>query len=228
MAQTITFLVAVNETLKRASVIQGSSGELTTFTDTARQTEVDMMLSSWNDVIDQLYSTPGIVRENLAEGSVTIGVGVEYAVPSDFVSMAGNPINEANSHELMPYPGGFVAMDKARPDPDDFQGLPSFWVLSGINGNFVIDVTPTASESGDVYKFLYKKAINLTATGDTFPFDDEVVRALQDAVWQTWVLRRKSREDFLETVFQASFARAASMVRSGPVMVGYGARRAAR
>lgn len=233
MAQTITFLAAVNETLKRASIIIGSASELTTFTSSARQTDVDMMLSSWNDVIDQLYSTPGIERESLAEGSFTISTsgtdsGREYAVPSDFVSMAGNPINEADSHELKPFPGGFLAMDKARLDPDDFQGQPSWWVLSGINGNIRIDTTPTADENGDIYEFIYNKSINLTGTTDTFPFDDEVVRTLQDAVWQTWTLRRKSKADFNEATFQASMARAANMMRDGPVMSGYGTRRAAR
>jgi len=222
----------VNETLKRASVIQGSSGVLTSFTDTARQTEVDMMLSSWNDVIDDLYSVPGIERGQTAEGSITLSTsgtdsGREYSVPSDFVDVIGNLVNEENSYLLKPFPGGFEAMRIARADPDDFQGQPSWFVIEPVNGNIRIDTTPTADEEGDIYEFTYQKAINLTATTDLFPFDDEVVRTLQDAVWQTWVLRRKSRADFLESVFQRSVSRAAAMLSGGPVKKGYGPRAAA-
>jgi len=227
MAKTITFLAAVNETLKRAGVIAGSSGELTTFTGSNRQTDIDMMLSSWNDVIDELYSI-GVERESTAEGTFTISTsgtdsGREYSVPADFVDIIGNPVNMENSYILKPYPGGFEAMRIARLDPDDFQGQPSWYVISPVNGNIRIDTTPTTDEDGDVYEFTYQKAINLSGTTDTFPFDDEVVRTLQDAVWQTWILRRQSSSDFLESIWLRSMSRAVRML-NGPAKKSYGAR----
>lgn len=225
MAKTITFLDAVNATLKSAGVIAGSSGELTTFTGSNRQTDIDEMLTAWNVLIDELYSLP-VEREAVAEGTFTLSTsgtdsGREYSVPSDFVDIIGNPVNQANSHILKPYPGGFAAMRIARADPDDFQGQPSFFVIEPVNGNIRIDTTPT--EDGDVYEFTYQKAINLSGTTDTFPFDDEVTRTLYDAAWQLWNLRQKSGADFNQAIFQRSISRAAAML-NGKMRKSYGVR----
>jgi len=49
------YLVAVNDTLRRVGVIAGDAGELTTFTDTARQREIDIVTQAWNEVCHELY-----------------------------------------------------------------------------------------------------------------------------------------------------------------------------
>ncbi len=227
MAKTTTFLSAVNQTLKRASVIQGSTAELTSFTGHANQTDIDLMLDSWNEVIADLY-TLDVLKEEIAEGSFTISTsgtdsGREYSVPAGFIRMRGDPINQENSFILRHFDGGFDAMREQRMDPDDFTGQPSFWVISPVSDNIRIDTTPTSDENGDVYGYTYDQRVNLAATTDTFPIDDAVVDVLQNAVWQWWVLKRKSAADFNEALYSRSMVNATHMLRDGPPKRMYGA-----
>ena len=67
----VTFLQAVNETLKRVRVIQGDAGELVTstiastatgavatgaFTDSGRQTEIDLAIQLWQEGLHEIYA----------------------------------------------------------------------------------------------------------------------------------------------------------------------------
>ena len=226
MATTLTFLAAVNATLKRVQMIEGASGELTTFTDSARQTSVDIMLDVWNEVLDELFKLSEDFEGEIAESSFTLVADkIDYSLATDYVRMIGNPVEPTNVYVLTPYPGGYKQLRIDQPDRTDFTGSPRHWVVSPLDGDLEIDSTPTSEEAGDIYTYMYEKGIDLAATGDTFPFDDEIVRSLYAAVAQAW--SRERNQQFDEGIYLASMARAAQKLRNTPTPNQYGVRRAA-
>lgn len=182
-----TLLQAINRTLKRHGTIAGSSGELTSFTDTSRQRTVDLCLQVWNEVVHELYSY-GTFQGEQSVGTLTLTTGTTvYAVPSDFEQMSGETwetkvMVNTDNYRLHEYPGGHQQLYADQPDPSDFSGRPTHWVLDKTQNSFKVDATPTADENGDAYTFLYDKEIVLDDTTDTFPFSDTVVRALVPVV----------------------------------------------
>ena len=216
----ISFLAAVNETAKQVKIVQGSSGELTTFTDSARQSEIDVLLRSWNDAIDELYKVEALQGEQ-AESTITLVLDTrEYSLASDFIQMVGDPIDETDGFYLREYSGGYEKMRLDQLQPSDFDGRPNFWCINPTTGDLRVDTNPQSAEVGAVYKYLYEKRINLTATTDTFPFNDDVVDALQDAVSEIW--QRKRRRQFDETIYQSSMSRAMSFLRPTRLRRSYG------
>lgn len=210
----ITFLTAVNDTLKLGGVIQGTAGELASFTDASRQTEIDVMIRSWNEVIHDLRTT-GVLKGETASGTITLAAAdYDYSLASDFEIMVGDPIDSTNANYLHPYPGGWLQLRYDRPDRTDFEGLPYFWAINPNNGLLEIDTSPTSNEAGRAYSYIYEKAINLTAAADTFPFTDTAVYRLYDAVVEKFNLMRKDK--FRGPVYQASLARAAHFARQLP------------
>jgi hypothetical protein len=217
----ISLLTAVNATLKRVSIIEGSSGELTTFTDSARQTSVDVMIDVWNEVVDTLYSLADSLEGETASSTFTLALNDrEYALASDYVRMIGNPINSTNNRILFPYPGGYQQMLVDQLDETQFTGAPLRWVVNPNNGEIRVDSHPTSSEVNDVYTYQYEKALNLSVVGDTFPFGDEIVQSLYPAVAQAWT--RERQQQFDQGIFNASLARAAQKLRNTPTPRFYG------
>lgn len=182
-----TFLQAVNATLKRNGLIAGDSGSLSSFTDSARQTEIDVTIQVWNEAMHRLYARYAFQGE-VKEGTVTLATDTrEYAVPSDFERMAGETYEtrvmvNTEGHILYEYKGGYLQMYADQPDPSDFTGQPSYWALNLTNNKFRMNTTPQSGENGDAYTFLYEKRISMSATTDTFPFDDTIVDSLMPVV----------------------------------------------
>src|SRR5216683_1546313 len=68
-----TFLTAINNSLKRVQVIQGATGALTTFTAPAIQTDVDVMIMAWNEVIQDIATLPILVPGLADQGTQSHG-----------------------------------------------------------------------------------------------------------------------------------------------------------
>ncbi len=219
-----SFLNAINASLKEASLIKGADGELTTFVDSARQVDIDIMIKAWNDSIDALAGIGIMVGETSTSTITLVEDTREYSLPADFEAMAGDPTDSTNTNQLTEFPGGYIGMWNAQLDPDDFQGRPQHWAINPTTEKLRIDSDPTSGEAGEVYTFIYEKRINLSAVGDTFPFSDDVVDALQDAVVQTFNRKRKGQFD--KDLHQRSLGRAARIWRQTQPRKTYGMRRA--
>lgn len=218
-----TFLQKINSSLKEARIIQGTSGELTTFTDSSRQESIDRMIKSWNDAIDELYQI-GTFKGEVATDTFTLVTGTrEYSLASDFEEMTGDPVEPTNNNVLKPYPGGWPKMRVDQPDPDDYEGRPRFWTLNEVTGDLRIDTNPTSDENGEVYTYVYEKRINLSAITDTFPFSDDVADALESAAVQLFNRTKKTKFD--DVLFQKSLARAAQRINRVKRRTTYGPRR---
>ena len=211
-----TYLVAVNATLRRVGVIAGDASALTTFTDTQRQREVDIVLQVWNEIVHELYDL-GSLQGEVADGSITLVTDTDnYAVPTDFEQMAGatyltRVMVKSDGVRLFEYPGGYRQMFIDQPDRADFTGAANYWALNLTNNTFRLDKRPTLTENDDVFNFVYDKRINLSATGDTMPFSDTVTEALQSVVAEIFRIDfHGETRDPISSI--AGFKRAASLI----------------
>lgn len=226
-----------NRLLKRVGVIQGDTGDLSSFTDSARQVDIDVALQSINELIHEYYSR-GMFDGEVAEGTITLVTATtsatdalaprEYALATDFERMTGNKDqrilrNEANTFVIKEHRGGYAQLKADQIDPSDFNGQPTSWVINPLRGVMEINTNPQAEESGDVYKYLYDKRIALTATGDTFPFSDTVVDAIMPATAQMW--KRERRKEFDSAIFTSSFNRGLSYLSQSQSKTRYGVKR---
>jgi len=214
-----TFLTAINNSLKRAQVIQGATGALTTFTAPAIQTDVDVMIMAWNEVIQDIATLPILVPGLADQGTYNLTAGnKEYAIPVG--SVTGKQIetvklitNLTFRWPLGEYPGGYDKMVRDQPDPSIFQGNPMFWCINPGTNQIRYDFTPTAQTisgaQGGAIKHNIDGAIgiNLQNPTDTFTFSDRVVDQLVDAVAMIWTRERKkgdwSRDAYMQRLSNA-------------------------
>ena len=211
-----TLLQGVNEVFKRVNLISGDQGELSSLTDSARQSWIDITVQAWNEVVEELYSTMGrALPQELAEATITLADGDrDYALAADLNELIVNQgvyfIDETNNHFIFKYPGSYEDMVVDQIDPADFVGLPTFAVIRPTDGQIYLERSPTATEAGRVYRYRYKKDISVSAAADTFPFKDVVFRALVPAVAQLWL--RDQRNSFDGDIFRASVGRASRLM----------------
>jgi hypothetical protein len=232
-----TFMDGINRLLKRVGVIQGDTGDLSSFTDSAHQVDIDVGIQSFNELIHEYYSRDMFDGE-VAEGSITLVTATtsatdalaprEYALATDFERMTGDRDqrilrNETNNFVIKEHKGGYAQLKVDQIDPSDFNGQPTSWVINPIRGVLEINTNPQAGESGDVYKYLYDKRIALTATGDLFPFSDTVVDAIMPAAAQLW--KRDRRKEFDDGIFNTSFNRGLSYLTQSQTKTRYGVKR---
>lgn len=217
------FLAVVNDVLKRASVIQGDAGELTSFTDSSRQIDIDICKAAINDVIQEIYSLDDEFPRGTREGRFTLALNKrEYTTETDFEMMAfDNMRNHADGHILLPYRGGFEQMWNDQPMPDDFQGQPNFWIINPSNGKIRIDVNPTSDTASSVFRYQYIKTLTLSATTDLLPFSDQSSDALGSAFAQAFKSER-TPSDFNQALFNSSFARGIRYIRQSKNISRYG------
>lgn len=179
-----TLLNAVNDVAKRLRLIGGDAGAFSSLTDSARQTEIDVIVQVWNQTIRQMYS---LARQPLPieEGTdtITLQTGVrEYDLPADLLQIRYPLTDSTNNNRIWEYPGGFDRMDKDQIDPDSYTGLPRRACISPQTGKLRFDYAPTAADNGKAYTLRYDKEFTFSAAADTFPFPDAVEDALVPVV----------------------------------------------
>lgn len=230
----VTFLQAVNASLKRVGVIQGDAGELATstvtstatgliatgpFTDSGRQVQIDLMIQVWNESQHILYDL-GLLSPEAASATLTLASGTrEYDMPDDFERFAGENKSErvfraaTNVWWLTEYPGGYAAMLRDQNVASDWIGQPTHYAISPTTrGRVRIDREPDATVAGRTFNALYEKRLALTSTmaTETLIFSDTVADALVPVTAEAW--RGIKQKEFNETVFQSNLARAAGQV----------------
>lgn len=230
-AMAILFLQAINATLKRTRVIQGDAGELTTFTDSGRQVQIDLAIQVWQEAIQELFGL-GLLPNEAATATIDLVTAQrEYSMPSDFERIAGKSHEErvfrgaTTNLILTEYPGGYARMLRDQPNATDFAGDPQHWAISPVDGTKIrFDREFTADQNGDRYNILYEKRIALTATmaTETLPVSDTVADALVPVVAEGWNAIHKDK--FNSGLFRTSIARAARMVTRNQPRVRYGFR----
>lgn len=203
-----TLLNGVNEVLKRTGILSGSTGELASLTDSARQNYIDVAVQVLNEVVEEIYETADVPLPNeQAEGTITLVTGTKnYALASDLVQLRWPLIDKTNNQYITPFPGGYNSILTFDPEQDD-TGLPHWGAISPVDGTLELDRAPTANENGRVYTYQYDKDISMAAAADAFPCPDVVFRQIVPAAAQ--LFNRDRQRDFDREVFNVSIGRAA-------------------
>lgn len=221
-----TFLQAVNATLKRVRIIQGDAGNLTSFTDSTRQNDIDLVIQLWNEVIHKMYGQ-GLFAKGTAVDSITLADDsgntdrTEYSLASDFEEFANNiMVDQTNNRSMTPYPGGYSQMFVDQGNPTNHTGFPRHYSVNPSTGDLSVSTHP--QESGSIYKYMYKKRISVDAITDVFPFSDTVVDSLVPVV--AWMYRRDKQIDFDQASLDREYNIAVSMLNPLPNSTRYGRR----
>ena len=227
---TVTFLEAVNKSLKRVRVVAGDAGELATstvtstatgliatgaFTDSGRQVQIDLMIQVWNESQHILYDLDLLSPEAASATLVLVQDTREYDMPDDFERFAGKNRSErvfraaTTVWHLTEYPGGYPAMLRDQNVATDWIGQPKHYALSpSVRGRIRIDRDPDATVAGRSYNALYEKRLALTSTMATeaLIFSDTVADALVPVTAETW--QRIMKKEFELNTFRSNVARA--------------------
>jgi hypothetical protein len=211
-----TLLDCVNEVFKRASVIQGDAAALTTLVDSARQHPIDVAVQVINEGIDELYSASHVELPNeQAEATITLVNGTRsYALNSSLTKLIFPLIDKTNTAFIAKFPGTYEDMLILDPEQDD-TGLPWWGIISPVNGQLFMNVTPTATEAGRIYTYQYEKDLGMSAATDTVPFNNKVFRAMVPAWHQLY--KREMKNEFDADLYQMNIGRASrSMTEIDP------------
>ena len=221
-----TLLDGVNEILTRVSVISGDSGKLTSLTDSARQSSIDVAIQVINEGVDELYSVTSVARPT-EEREDTISLLLDtrdYALATGLVQIRWPMIDYDNTQHIKHYPGGW---DQMRIDDSgsDQTGLPHYATIRPTDGKLYIDSRPQSGDVGRVYTYRYDTDLSLSVQTDTFPFTDTVFRAMVPAWVQLW--KRDRRNEMDQGIFNFNIGRAARLFTQGQMRTSYSPRRRA-
>lgn len=216
-----TLLNGVNEVLKKAKLIQGDSGSLTTLTDSPRQIWVDSAVQAWNEAIEELYTTiEEPLPEVLAEATITLANGDRDYALNVYNTLYWPFLDETNGQYIYEFNGSYLDMVNSQTVPADYTGLPLYGVIRPTDGQVYLDRIPSATEVGLIYKYRYMKDFSVSTAAATFPFKDSVFRAMVPAVAELFNLIHK--HEFQEGIYRMNIARAARLVRGLPPITSYG------
>ena len=231
--------------MKRTRTIQGDAGELATstvsstatglvatgaFTDSGRQTEIDLALQLWQEFEHEVYGM-GLFANEAATATIFLVDGQrEYALPSDFERVAGKDFKDralraaTSGLVIHEYPGGYARMLVDQPLATDFTGDPNAWAISPRNGELRFDREPTSEQDGETWNMLYEKSLVLTSTmaTETLPFSDTVAAAGVPVVAEGW--NRAYKKEFDSGAFRAGVARALNYMTKSQKKTRYGKR----
>ena len=219
-----TLLNGVNELLKRVSALDSDSGELSTLTDSARQTWIDIAIQAWNEVLDELYSAARVSKPNqLSSSTITLVTDTRaYSPASDVIVFRReyHLYDTTNNHYINLLGNeGYEQIILGDPEEDD-TGLPSLAAIRPTDGKIYLNRSPTSDENGNIYTYRYDKDLELTAAADTFPFSNAVFRALIPAASELWKL--EMHNSFQQGLFNASIGRAARLLSQIPARESWG------
>lgn len=209
-----TLLDGVNEVLKRVAQIDNDTGLLSSLTDSAKQSQIDVTVQLWNEVVDDLYLSLGKpAPKNMAEDSSSVVLVQDqraYTLPTDLRVILWPLIDETNGREIVEYPGGYMQMVEDQLIPDNYEGVPLAAAIRPTDGKLYVDTNPGASEAGLTYKLRYLKDMELTASGDDFPFNDAVFRSLVPAVAELFKYEKHNR--FSDGIYRRAIGKAARLM----------------
>jgi hypothetical protein len=210
-----TLLNAINEVLKRVHLISENS-LLTSLTDSGKQGFIDPAIQAWGEAVDQIYSKARIKRPNSAEeDSITLVANKRtYSLASDLVQLSWPLHEETQGLFINKYPGGYEELRHVLTQPGNYTGQPTSGAISPIDGDLFIDMLPTSTEAGYIYKYTYWRDLTLSRSSDQFPFSDTVFRAMVPVVTEIWRLMKNNRSN--EEIAKVNYGRAVRALKQQP------------
>lgn len=212
-----TLLDGVNEVLKRIKVIQGDSGLLTTLSDSPRQIYVDLSVQVWNEAMEELYTRSHVsLPREMAESSITLVTDDrDYALQTDLIDLRWPLHNRVDGEYIYEWKRGYHNLISSQPQPDEYTGLATFAAIRPIDGELYLERIPQAKENGKVFFYNYDKDVSVSAAADTFPFDDDVFRAMVPTVAE--IVEIGLDREIQSAIAAANFGRASRMLTKQPM-----------
>lgn len=219
---TKTLLEGVNDLLKRLSLIQGDSGELTTLTSGAFQNAIDVSVQIFNEIVVDAYTMCEMpLPSQLKESDITLATGDrDYSLPADFVEIYWPLHNTTDGYYISEYTGGWLDLVNSQPQPANFTGRPTLAAISPVDNTIYMDRIPTANENGEVYKLRYSRKFTLAEAADTFPFNDAIYEAMIPAAKELYA--RDKEKDFKSDLFDFHFSRMLRLLNPNQPQRSYG------
>lgn len=175
----MTFLEAVNQLLRRASIIGGSDDDLTAFGSNQFSGSEELAKLAIQDELRHAAVALQIPFERTFD-SVTLATGTrEYSLANDFVNFQDqepwfyklDSNNLPTETVILPYKGGEAQLRKDYPRYRIETGNPINWYLSGTANNKVsFFMIPDSTNSGDKYGYFYEASLSVSAYDDDLPF----------------------------------------------------------
>jgi len=239
----ITFVEAVDKTLKRVGVLQTATTNLAQGTGTAselfvqsqNQHSIDLVTDLWEDAIQTVYSM-ALAPTVVATATITLVANQrEYALPEDFERVAGLSYEErvlraaTKLWVAFEYPGGYLKMLADQGVASDWSGAPLGWAINPASTATAIQIRldrdPDDGVASDTYNIAYEQTMEMTTTMATslMPFSDTVTNALVGVVSESYESIKK--KEFNRTLFEEHLSRALKMVRPVSMNRRWGTRR---
>lgn len=213
-----TLLQGVNEVLKKVGILD-NDGELTSLSDSARQTSIDLAVQVLNEIVDQVYESADLSKPNqLAERTITLNTGDrDYILHSSLIRLRTeyHLIDETNNDiiYLLNDDDGYRKIILGDIEQDD-TGKPTYAAIRPTDGQLFLDRAPTSDYDGREYKYRFDADLSLSVVADTFPFTDGVFRAIVPASAELW--KRYRQQSFDAAIFSGSIGRASRMMTKTP------------
>ena len=206
-----TLLDSVNEVLRRTQYIAGDAGVLTSLTDSARQSAIDITRQVINEGIDELYSASSIpMPSEQAESTITLATGVRfYSLATDLSQMRWPLIDKTNGMYIWEFEQGYDRLIEIDPR-QSFTGLPVWACIRPTDGKLFMFSSPMSADNGKIYTYQYDKNIELTLATDNLPFGNPVFRAMVPVWAQLW--KRAQRQEFDQGLFKSDVGRASRLL----------------
>lgn len=214
-----TLLNGVNEVLKKAGLIDSDVGVLTSLSDSGRQSYIDTAVQALNECVDQLYAEAQMSKPNVLTTSLIVMNAGTQSNGAQTNVVRYRPefhlVDRTNSHIIFfdMSEDAYAKLILADLEQDD-TGLPSYAVVSPINGDIVWNITPSAEYHNRQYRYYYDKELELTAASDTFPFKDIVFRMLVNAAYERFTYM--DRKEFNVGFYNYHMSLAAKYLRQVP------------
>jgi len=208
-----TLLQGVNEVLKKTETLT-SSNVLLSLTDAGKQVFIDSAIQSWNEAVDDLYSTARTPKpHHMRVGHIVLAVGVQdYELESD-LELIYWPMHDETFGQYL-YEKDYHTLRTSQSQPDNYTGIPNFAAIHPETGNLYVDRSPNADEADRDYRYHYGVDLELTTATDVFPFSNTVFRAMTEAVAEKWKLIQHNK--FEEGIYHAAIGRAARYLGKRP------------
>ncbi len=212
-----TLLDGVNQVLVKVGSLNSDAGLLSSLTDSARQTPIDVAIQSINETIDDVYLLPGIGPKpnQLFERSITLCPDVRaYSLHDSLIRLREefDFYDSDNNHTIVilrDEEDAYRRLIKQDPEQDD-TGLPSFCAIRPTDAKILFDRTPTDAEEGNEYLYRFDSDMGLTVAADEFGMTDPAFRALVVSAAEIWKLHR--HREFSQEIYNNGLGRCARLL----------------
>lgn len=208
-----TLLNAVNDVLRKVGEIRGENRALTSLNSNAKQHLVDLVVDSWNEEIEGLFSIlkKSVPNETQVSNITLVSGHREYDLPSGIVKIKWPLMDIVNGNSILEFKGGYEALRRSQPVPGNHQGTPFYACVNPSNGKLYFDTVATDQVSGTVYELFYEKDVSFVVAEDLLPISGPTYRQMVVVVAER-IKYDRNKKEFNSKIYRRARANAARLI----------------